>query len=287
MIVYIDSLVLLNGIINYLLLLAAAKIDGRAFRRRRLLLGALFGALYAAAVWVPGWQGVLGSIWGKLISAVLITVIAFAPARLGRLLRLSVIFTSAAFLLGGVVLALGLLTGAPSPAGGMPYLPVDFKALFLTAGLSYGLLTLVFKYAGRHGASEMAEIIVSLSGREVKTKGLIDTGHSLTDPVSGSEVLILELEMSRQLLPQRASVLLDEGLLAEPSVILEMMGSLGLGTLFRLIPYRVLGTECAFLLAFRPDKVMVCGRERKYCLIGISPGELSAGAGIRALVSAK
>ena len=53
-IVYIDSLFLLNFIIDYLLLLAVGKICALPLRRWRMLLGALWGAVYAVlAVLLP------------------------------------------------------------------------------------------------------------------------------------------------------------------------------------------------------------------------------------------
>ena len=47
-VVYIDALFLLNLIVNYLLLLAAAKLAGEPLRRLRLAAGAALGGLYAA-----------------------------------------------------------------------------------------------------------------------------------------------------------------------------------------------------------------------------------------------
>ena len=49
-VVYIDALFLLNLIVNYLLLLAAAKLAGEPLRRLRLAAGAALGGLYAAAI---------------------------------------------------------------------------------------------------------------------------------------------------------------------------------------------------------------------------------------------
>ena len=53
-VVYIDALFLLNLIVNYLLLLAAAKLAGEPLRRLRLAAGAALGGLYAAAIFFPG-----------------------------------------------------------------------------------------------------------------------------------------------------------------------------------------------------------------------------------------
>ena len=53
-VVYIDSLFLLNLIVDYLLLLGAARLSGAVLHRPRLALGAVLGAAYACAVFLPG-----------------------------------------------------------------------------------------------------------------------------------------------------------------------------------------------------------------------------------------
>ena len=59
-VVYIDSLFLLNLIVDYLLLLGAARLSGAVLCRPRLALGAVLGAAYACAVFLPGLErGVL------------------------------------------------------------------------------------------------------------------------------------------------------------------------------------------------------------------------------------
>ena len=58
-VVYWDRVVVLNGIVDYLLLLSAAWLSGLPLRRGRLVLWAALGGLYAGAVFLPGLE-VLG-----------------------------------------------------------------------------------------------------------------------------------------------------------------------------------------------------------------------------------
>ena len=59
-VVYWDRVVVLNGIVDYLLLLSAAWLSGLPLRRGRLVLWAALGGLYAGAVFLPGLE-VLGA----------------------------------------------------------------------------------------------------------------------------------------------------------------------------------------------------------------------------------
>ena len=54
-VVYLDRVLLLNLLVDYLLLLTTARLAGIPLRRGRLALCAAGGALYAGAVFLPGW----------------------------------------------------------------------------------------------------------------------------------------------------------------------------------------------------------------------------------------
>jgi stage II sporulation protein GA (sporulation sigma-E factor processing peptidase) len=272
-IIYIDSLALLNFIINYLLLLATSRIGGAGSRRLRLAAAALFGAGYAVMVWLPGFAFLSGFFW-KALSCAVMAFISFGGIRPGRFARLCLLFIAASFLLGGVVLAIGLIAGEASPSG-IPYIPVDFRTLFLTAGISYAVLTLAFRQMARHGPRESAEVSAVWNDRTIQVRALLDSGHTLTDPISGAEIIILDRSSALRLLPPRAAELVT--LLRDPAGVMELMGELGLGVRFRLIPYRAVGVDCGFMLAFRPDSVTVEKKKRANSLIGISPTPIAEG----------
>ena len=100
-VIYLDSLFLLNFILDYLLLLATAKAADRPFSRLRLALGALFGAGYAASCFFLAFL-TLPLI--KLCAALAMVLIAFGGEQ--RLLRLCLIFLALSCALGGGILAI-------------------------------------------------------------------------------------------------------------------------------------------------------------------------------------
>ena len=53
-VIYIDLLFLLNFVANYLLLLGSGRMAGAVLYRLRNAVGAALGAVYAAAVFLPG-----------------------------------------------------------------------------------------------------------------------------------------------------------------------------------------------------------------------------------------
>ena len=276
-VVYIDSVFLLNLIINYLLLLVAAKIAGVGARRLRVLCGALVGALYAAAVWFPGLDA-LASWWGKAVVAALMAAAAYAGYARGRFLRLLCVFVAVSFALGGGVLAVELLVYGRASPGGIPALPIDFKTLLLTAAVSYALLTLVFRRAARHGPRELLKVRVRHNGRETELTALLDSGHNLHDPISGSGVLVVGPDAAERILGHPV----PERLTRDPVGALGDGEPLGLPALrLRLIPYRTVGAE-GFLPAFQPETVWL-GKRKEPMLIALSPHPVSDGGPYQAL----
>ena len=95
-VVYLDRVVLLNLAVDYLLLLATARLAGLPLRRGRLALAAALGALYAAAVFLPGCR-MLAHPACRLAAGVAVCRLAWRRER--RPWRLTALF----FLLSGAL----------------------------------------------------------------------------------------------------------------------------------------------------------------------------------------
>ena len=87
--------------------------------------------------------------------------------------------------------------------GGVLYSGMDLKIVLLSAAGCYGLLTLVFRGIGRHGgpSGELTRVRLTLGERQVELTALVDTGNTLTDPVSGRPVMVAEGETLSPLFP--------------------------------------------------------------------------------------
>ena len=280
-VVYIDSLFLLNLIINYLLLLATAKVAGEPISRPRLGGGAAVGALYAAANFFPG-MGFLSHPAIKVCAGVVMALLAFGGRK--RLLRLTLIFFGLSCAFGGGVLAVGLLGGTGLTfQNGIPATGMDLKVVLLSAAGCYVLLTLVFRRMGRHSreSGEVVDVTLELDGRRVSFAALLDTGNTLTDPVSDRPVLVAEWTTLWPLLP--AGMELSADRLRHPAQVLEELPA-PLRSRFRLLPYRAVGVESGLLLALRTDWGRVGGARVDGLLVALSPGPVSDGGSYHGLV---
>jgi len=281
-VIYVDTLFLLNAIVDYLLLLAAARLAGEPLRRVRFALGAALGGLYAVAIFLPG-LGFLAHPLCRLASAALMMLVSYGGSR--RLLRQGLLFVALTCAFGGGVVAIGLLGGTGLSLGnGVFYSALDLKVVLLSAAVCYGVITLVFQRLARHSAAEgeLVDITLRLGERAVKLTALVDTGNTLTDPISGRPVAVAEGERARPLFPAEHRP--GRGDLQDPTAGLTRLGTGSWRGRFRLLPYRSVGVERGLLLAVRVDSLELSGQGRGPALVALSPTPVSDGGGYQVLV---
>lgn len=287
-VVYIDTVFIINFAVNFLMLLAAAKFSGYPYRKLRLFISAVFGGMYGVLTCVPNLK-ILSSIGFKVATGAAMVFIGFGFISFRRYLKYLMLFFLVSVVFGGGVFAIYLAGGGDIKEFGsnVLYSRISPNVLIISVLLCYGFVSIFFSGLGRHGGSsgEVTQIKVSLGERKVNISALIDTGNTLYDPITRAAVLVAEVDAVKDVFPPRIQGLFDKSLLGdtEALVILSEIDS-ELARRFRLIPFKSVGLESGILLAFRPDKVIVAGREQKGMLIALSPNELSEGAGYSALV---
>ncbi len=275
-VIYIDSLFLLNFILDYLLLLAAGRICALPLRRLRYALGAALGGAYAVAVVLPP-LAFLTAAPVKLCAGAAMALIAYGGE--GRLLRCILTFFAVSAAFGGAVWGASMLGGA-APGAGL-YLPVDFKVLLLSFAVCYAVLTLIFHRAMHRTQQRICTAAIGFQGRLVTLPALEDTGNSLCDSLTGEQVLVAEAEALCPLFPAAGEVLRS---LSDPMAALVALGEIpGLKGKFRLLPYSAIGVKQGLLLAFRPDTLTLDAQGARY-LVALSPTPLSEDGSYRAIV---
>ena len=275
-VVYLDSVFALNGLMDYLLCLATARLAGIPLRRGRYLLAALAGGAYAAAVFLP-FGGFLSQAPAKAAAGMLLALIAYGGEE--RLLRLTVLFFGLSCGLAGCVLVLGTLAGSAVPAvNGILYTDVDAGVLLTAAGAAYLVLTVGFRAAARHGvAGELLEVRVCVGGRVVGLRALQDNGNGLREPGRDRPVLVLAPGVLDTILPRPVRELLAPERLRCPAELVEPLREAMPSLRPRLLPYRAVGTETGLLLLIRTDWVDICGTRMPGAAAALAPGALGDG----------
>ena len=274
-VVYLDSVFLLNALMDYLLLRGTELLSGIPAARWRCLLAAVFGGGYAAAVFLPG-LGWMAAWPGKLAAGFLLAAIAFGGQR--RFLRRAILFFALSCGMAGCVLALGLLSGGMPAERGIFYTRVDLRVLLIAAISAYLLLSIVFRAAARQGMEgKRLPLRVHRDGREIAVAALYDSGNGLRD-AGGRPVAVLTAEAARGLFPPDLRPYLTAEALRDPAGQLTELRRLGERPL--LLPCRTVGGG-GLLLALRCDWLEANGVRQRQPLVALTPEEL--GNGISAL----
>ncbi len=268
--VYADAVLLLNLLVNYLLLRASARLGGAAIRNRRLLSGALLGAVYAVLVYLPSLRW-LTALPFKLLCAAGMIVIAFGWRRIA--LRLAAVFGGMTLVLCGAVYGVELLKGGRIHyrADALFY-PVSFFSLLLTAAaVSFACRLLLPKLT--FAADSILPVTLRLDGRTVRMSALRDSGNTLCDPVSGKAVLTVYWKAARSLFPFAISA---EEVSSPATLALRLKDYAP-----RLIPYRAVGVSSGLLLAI-PCEITL-NNQTKTGLVALSPTPVSERGAYEAL----
>ena len=278
-IVYVDVLFFLNLLVNYLLLLATAKIAAVHTKRLKLFLAALFGAVYAVLAFVPDFGFLLSPLM-RLVSGILMVLIAFSQAK--HLLRLCLIFFAVSAGFGGLIFALSLAQGGGQVTDHF-ILPINFTVLIATFFVAYALFSLIFQRLGRNLTGKMMDVTITLGDKNITLKGFVDSGHSLTCPMTQHPVFIAASEHLHPLFSAEITALLTEKNLLNPIDLLPMLQEKNHSG-FYLIPYTAIGQSLGFLLCFVPDKVIVDKKEIPGIRIALSPTAVSDGGQYHILI---
>lgn len=266
--VYLDVVFVLNGVVNYLLLRASARLVGSVSKRRRLILAGLFGAAYAMLTFLPAFSFLSGVFW-RIGVLVAMLWIAFGMSQ--RTLCLGAIFLALCLALSGLVLMLSGFLGAEVwLLEGRAFYAIDAGTLILTAGAMYLGLWLVLQGSMAHTGGGIVSARIELFGRMEKLSLLRDSGNTLRDPFTGCAVPVVEWRVFARLLPEVGQLSVSDAAIA-----MEMLHESFPKLSLRLIPYRAVGTQHALLLAVRCDRLCIEGKSQKGIYVAISPTSVS------------
>ena len=277
MTVYADVVFAVNTAVNYLLLLLGARLTGFPARPLRALFGAVLGGAYAVCVLVPTLNA-LNAWWAKAMCFLVMGIVAYG-------IRKKSLQTAFAALLCGGALAgfVFLLTQVFSVRivafGGHIYYPLAAKVLILMAGGFYLAAALLMAGSMKHKTGELVPLRLCCGNRHVFVKALFDTGNSLTDPISGKPVVVLEWQRGAELLGVCGK---KEQFLNPVAGLTELKEAVPKNNL-RLVPYRCVGQEKGMLLAM-PCRVKPGKMREVSALVALSPTPVSDGGGYEALI---
>lgn len=276
MVVYADVLIVLNLFINFFILKLTAALCRDRCRTLRVLLGALVGALFSLYIFLPTSGFLVETIFRLSMSGVIILT-CFGFDSFKSFLRRTAVFFGASFLYAGAMMGVWALCGTERLAinNGIVYVDISPIVLILATLASYFGITLIRWLAKKHAyEGKRCRLAITVGKKTVVITALVDTGHSLTDTLTGKQVLIVEEKVANRLLT------------AIPTPELVMAGGKTPNG-FRMIPYSAIGGH-GLLPAFEADKVeleLSGGKRRELLELLIAISKEPLGEDYRAIIS--
>ena len=102
--VYLDMVMVLNFLIDFLLLTAADRLCGFQSKIRRLLLGGLIGGVYGGVCLLPGFS-FMGNLLWRIVSLIVMGMTAFGLSV--SAFRRSCVFALLSMAMGGIAIGMG------------------------------------------------------------------------------------------------------------------------------------------------------------------------------------
>ncbi len=240
-VIYVDMLLALNLVIDYLLLSGCARVLQLPMVRGRVIASAAVGALSSLMILLPPMNTVLTLI-SKLGVALIMVPIAFPLKSFNHFCKVTITLFVISALFAGVCSGLYLLT---APTGvlvqsGIVYMPIPPLLLLTLITASYGVLCLYDRFTRQRivkGAAYQIEILHR--GERVMLRALFDSGHQLRDSFSGAPVVIADRSALGALRTQ-----------AEPALTAVSSSPI------RYIPFSSIGGG-GMLPSFRPTNVIL------------------------------
>lgn len=202
--IYIDVLLSINLVINYLLLSAVGFYTHTKIKVGRLCLGAATGAVCSLTILLPALPFLLDAVVKLAIGA--ITVIsAYGRKPLAVFIRLYAVFLTATFFFCGIIIALWYIFTPKNLIikNSVIYLNISPISLIFYSIICYLLFKAIHTLAGRHDTKDTVCILTVKHGcNAVRVKALIDTGSSLREPFSQDPVIVMPRTTAKCITPK-------------------------------------------------------------------------------------
>jgi len=263
---YADILFFVNFVMNGFVLWVVSKAVREPRKLRWIFAGASAMALLYTLIILFEPLRFVNVIAASVIILAIGVLVAFLPRGIKPFLKLIGAAYAVSFTIGGLGMALFFLTDLPyavyfilSDLDGFTR-TVSWQLALIGMFLSYIIIKFSLRMAERFTLKRqmLCNVHISIGENDCNFDALVDTGHSLKEPLSQSPVIIAEFEQLKPLLPEGLSALFHENLESDITVLLSVREE-SFYNRIRMIPFTSLGQNKGMLIGFRPDSVTVEG----------------------------
>ncbi len=259
--VYVDVFFFTNFVADYILIYLTEKIlhcEGSVKRRCcAAFLGAFLTSILYCIFFFEGWKIRLFSNVGI---GFLMVYIAFPKKRLVQKIKILLLLCGTASFMGG--LFLWVYYDTPIGYSISVFYPTKkiFILLFVTMVLSIFFFRLLFAVRGED--KFILDVTFSYRGKNVSTRGLLDTGNELLDSMTRKPVYIVEYSIFKPVLEEEYRQVIEE-FLEHEAINLEQIAAKKLYDI-KIISYHSIGRQDGKLMGVQIEQLLtkIEGEER-------------------------
>ncbi len=276
MTIYLDIVLFENIFLNFIIILSTAIIGKTQIKVIRIFIASLIGGLFAICNYIINLDWILGMILKLLISLIMIKI-SFFNCNLKKLIKQLMFFYLVSFTFGGIAFMLlffinpqNIIIKSNHLVGSYP-----LKVAIISGIIGFLIFFIISKMIRNNFSKKslLCDIEIFNNGNIKKIKTMIDTGNLLKEPISKTDVVIVEKEslkniISKDILDNLQAILQGEWLESENLHSYKL----------KLIPFSSLGNDNGLLIGFKPDYIKIYSEEecvRNDVLIGIYDGKLT------------
>lgn len=290
MIIYADLTFFNNFVMTLAIIWTTAKLLDYDYKWFRLILAALIGtiytflALFLQLYYVQSFiQNILQFLL-NIITALIIIKIAFGYMNRKKYWKAIIYLYLTSFITIGTILSVTYIAGGN-------ILTNNKIIRFILVGVLF--LLLIGKYGWRIFQNYISPdvfylpIKICIYNKVIKLTGLVDTGNSLRDPLTGVPVIVVSIENISSILPEEIKTFFKE-LSRDEVKLASAFNQAGWGSRIRFLPFTALGKNQGIMVGLRPDKVEIEYQGKRLetgkVVIALSRNKLDPGDEYQALI---
>ena len=197
--IYIDVYILENIIIDLFLLLLSFKLLRFNFNKRNIYIAAVVGGIYALVIFCN--VKILSSIAMRILMVVFMMYISLENKNLKYILKSTTVYFMLTFMLGGACFAAVQMQNSYIIGKAFVVQSNSIKYLVLIIAIAFIFITRIADLIKERAVVKnfLYDIYITEGQKSVLTKGFLDTGNELREPITNLPCILIEDEYLLQL----------------------------------------------------------------------------------------
>lgn len=274
--IYLDIVLLENFIMNYIIIFSTAIISKSKISNLKIALASLIAGFYSILNYICNFRSTQ-SFFIKFIISILIILLVFGSHKPKIIFKQLLLFYLVSFTFGGIAFMLLFLINPSNiiMKNGILIGTYPVKITILGGVIGFFVISCVsYVIKDRlRTKSMLCDLEIFYKGKYKKIKTMIDTGNLLKEPISQTDVIIVEKNSLKEIVSSEILDNLDNIVQGKWIESIDNIHSYK----FKIIPFSSLGNENGLLIGFKPDYIKVLDEEeyiRNDVIIGIYNGKL-------------